>query len=71
MAVAVIPGVGIGAIRVAAVVPAVVIVLFLGPLWLVGLVCADGRRAYVEAVSARALLAVEMLLGSSNGVRSR
>jgi len=45
------PGTGSATVRVAAVVPAVLLVLFIGLLWLLGLVCSADRRRYITNLS--------------------
>jgi hypothetical protein len=55
-------GIGTSAIRVAAVVPAVLLVLFAGILWLLGLPCGKDRRAYVITLSKQAMDTVGTLL---------
>lgn len=67
----VVPGFGPGVARAAAVVPVVLIVVFLGMLWLVGLALGDKRRAYVEVISGQGMRVVEVFLDGSPGKRSR
>jgi hypothetical protein len=55
------PGVGHALVRVAAVVPVVLIVLFIGLLWLLGLVCRSAGRLYVLELSHHAVRAIETL----------
>ncbi len=56
------PGSGAAMLRVAAVVPAVLIVLFTGVLWLLGLVCNGDRRRYVTELSNQAMGVVGQIL---------
>lgn len=56
------PGVGPAMTRVAAVVPVILLVLFTGLLWLLGLVCGDDRRRYVTDLSQQAMEAIGVLL---------
>jgi putative Mn2+ efflux pump MntP len=56
------PGVGLAAVRVATVVPVVLIVLFTGLLWLLGLMCGPQRRLYVTHISQQAIGAIGVLL---------
>jgi hypothetical protein len=67
----VMPGFGPGIARAAAVVPVVLIVVFLGMLWLAGLALGDKRRAYVEVISEQGMRVVEVFLGGSPGKRGR
>jgi hypothetical protein len=53
---------GPAAVRVAAVVPAVLLVVFIGLLWLLGLMCGQDRRRYVTNLSRQAMATVGMLL---------
>lgn len=58
-----VPGLGgPAAVRVAAILPAVLIILFIGLLWLLGLVCGQARRRYVTNLSQQAMTAVGVLL---------
>lgn len=57
-----IPGVGHSLVRAATVVPVILLVLFLGLLWLIGLFCGKERRAYVTKLSSQAMTAVESYL---------
>jgi hypothetical protein len=56
------PGPGTAVVRAAAVVPAVLLVLFTGLLWLLGLLCGSERRKYVMNLSQQAMGAVGLLL---------
>jgi hypothetical protein len=64
-------GIGTSAIRAAAVIPAVLLVLFAGLLWLLGLPCGKDRRAYVITLSQQAMDAVGMLLHGPPGTRAQ
>jgi hypothetical protein len=66
----VLPGFGPGVVRAAALVPATLIILFVGVLWLLGLACDERRRSYVEAVSEQAMQAVEVLMGAPAAART-
>lgn len=55
------PGVGHAVVRVAAVVPVVLIVLFIGLLWLLGLVCRDKGKSYVLELTEHAVKAIKTL----------
>lgn len=57
-----ISGAGHTLVRAAAVVPVILLVLFLGLLWLIGLSCGKERRAYVTKLSCQAMAAVESFL---------
>jgi len=58
-----VPGpVGPAAVRVAAVVPVILLVLFIGLLWLLGLMCGRDRRRYVTNLSQQAMAAIGVLL---------
>jgi hypothetical protein len=58
--------IGPAAGRVAAVIPVTLLVLFLGTLWLLGLVCGKGGRQYVTKISEQAMRAASaMLQGAS------
>ena len=48
--------------RVAAVIPVVLLVLFTGLLWLLGLMCGRERRRYVTDLSLQAMNAIGVLL---------
>ena len=61
------PGGGRAAARLAAAVPAVLIVLFVGLLWLAGLFCGDKRRKYVTDVSKWALEALKGFFSDGPG----
>jgi hypothetical protein len=54
-----------GLVRFALVIPALLLVIFLGLLWLLGLACGSARRKYVTTLSAQALKVIGALLGSS------
>jgi hypothetical protein len=56
------PGLGPALVRVAAVVPVVLLVLFTGLLWLLGLLCGRERRRYVTDLSRQAMEAIAALL---------
>ena len=56
------PGAGPAVLRVAAVVPVVLLVLFTGLLWLLGLMCGRERRRYVTGLSQQAMRAIGPLL---------
>jgi hypothetical protein len=56
------PGLGPAIVRVAAVIPVVLLVLFIGLLWLLGLICGWERRRYVTNLSQQAMSAVGALL---------
>jgi hypothetical protein len=60
-----IPGVGHSLVRTAAVVPVIMLVLFLGLLWLIGLFCGKERRAYVMKLSSQAMTAIGSFLHGS------
>jgi fumarate reductase subunit D len=59
------PGAGSVMTRAAAVVPVVLIVLFTGLLWLLGLMCGRDRRRYVTDLSQQAMGAIGVLLHGS------
>jgi hypothetical protein len=48
--------------RVAAVIPVIMLVLFMGLLWLLGLMCGRERRLYVTNLSQQAMEAIGALL---------
>ena len=48
--------------RVAAVIPVILLVLFMGLLWLLGLMCGRERRRYVTNLSQQAMEAIGALL---------
>jgi hypothetical protein len=52
------PSVGPAMMRVAAVIPVVLLVLFTGLLWLLGLVCGRERRRYVTNLSQQTMGAI-------------
>jgi hypothetical protein len=62
------PGMGPAMVRVAAVVPVVLLVLFTGVLWLLGLMCGRERRRYVIILSQQAMSAAGVLLHGSSAV---
>ena len=57
-----VPGVEAAAIRVAAVIPAMLLILFSGLLWLLGLPCDAERRSYVLKASQQAMTTAGILL---------
>jgi hypothetical protein len=59
--------VGTSTSRAIAVIPATLLILFIGLLWLLGLFCGNERRSYVIAVSQQAMDAVGILLRGSPG----
>ena len=59
---AMILGAGPAMVRVAAVVPVVLLVLFTGLLWLLGLICGGERRRYVTNLTQLAMGAVDAWL---------
>ena len=56
------PGAGSAMMRAAAVVPVVLLVLFTGLLWLLGLMCGRERRRYVTDLSQQAMGAIGTLM---------
>lgn len=56
------PGAGPAMMRAVAVIPVVLIVLFTGLLWLLGLMCGRDRRRYVTDLSRQAMAAIGVLL---------
>jgi hypothetical protein len=62
------PGVGSAVMRVAAVIPVVLLVLFTGLLWLLGLLCGLERRRYITGVSRQAMGAIGALLHGPTGL---
>jgi hypothetical protein len=58
-----IPGGGRAVARLAAAVPVVLIVLFVGLLWVIGLFCSEKRRKYVTRISAQGLQTVQGFFG--------
>jgi hypothetical protein len=58
-------GAGPATMRVAAVVPVTLLVLFTGLLWLLGLMCGSERRCYVTELSQQAMEAVSVWLRGS------
>jgi hypothetical protein len=54
--------------RVAAVVPVVLLVLFTGLLWLLGLLCGRERRRYITNLSKQAMGAMGALLHGPTAV---
>jgi len=63
--------IGTSATRTAAVIPAVIIVVFAGVLWLLGLLCGSDRRNYVIVLSQQAMDTVGMLLRGTPNSRAR
>jgi hypothetical protein len=61
--------IGVSTTRAAAVIPAALLVLFAGLLWLLGLLCGRERRSYVITVSQQAMDVVGMLLLGTPGTR--
>jgi hypothetical protein len=55
-------GVGPSLGQVAAVVPASILMIFVGVLWLIALPCDESRRDYVEKISGQAMQAVAAML---------
>ncbi len=51
--------------RVVAVIPATLLIIFIGLLWLLGLLCDKERRGYVITLSQYAMEAVGILLRGS------
>jgi fumarate reductase subunit D len=51
--------------RVAVIIPVVLLVLFTGLLWLLGLMCGRERRRYVTDFSRQAMTAIGVLLHGS------
>jgi hypothetical protein len=49
-------------VRAIAVVPAVLLILFVGPLLILGLACGSDRRRYVVEVSQQAMVVIGMLM---------
>ena len=58
---AMLSGMGPSVARAAAVVPASLLILFVGLLWLLGLACDEGRRGYVATISGQAMQTVQKL----------
>jgi hypothetical protein len=56
------PGVGPTMVRVAAVIPVVLLVLFTGLLWVLGLLCDRERRRYVTDLSQQAIGVIGAML---------
>jgi hypothetical protein len=56
------PESGLAAARIAAVIPVVLLVLFMGLLWLLGLMCGRERRRYVTNLSQQVMGTVGTLL---------
>jgi hypothetical protein len=61
------PAVGRAVAQLAAVIPAVLLVLLVGLLCLIGLFCDDKRRKYVTGISERALQTVQVIFGDGPG----
>jgi fumarate reductase subunit D len=59
---AVSPAVSFSIARLAAAVPAAILVLFIGLLWLLGLLCGKERRKYITTLSRQAMGALAALL---------
>jgi hypothetical protein len=59
------PGIGPAVVRAVVVVPVVLLVLFTGVLWLLGLMCGRERRRYVITLSQQAMNAAGVLLHGS------
>ena len=57
-------------VRVAAVVPVILVLLFIGPMWLLGLVLSKGRRQYVVEITDRVLQTVEVMIQGYDQRRS-
>jgi len=57
-----VPGLGGSIVRAAAVVPIVILVMFVGLLWLMGLFCSKERRGYVVRISSQAMRTLSPLL---------
>ena len=53
---------GPAAARVAAVVPVTLLMLFIGLLWLLGLLCGKDGREYVTKISSQAMRAATVML---------
>jgi hypothetical protein len=53
--------------RAAVAIPASLLMLFVGLLWLLGLACGDKRRVYVTTISEQAMIAVSAMLCGSTG----
>ena len=68
---AMVPGPSASIVRAAAVVPIVVLVLFVGLLWLMGLFCSKERRGYVVRISSQAMRTLSPLLHGNPGSESR
>ncbi len=56
------PGVGSAMLRIAAVIPVILLVLFMGLLWLLGFFAGRDRRRYVTTLSRHVMAAVGTLL---------
>ena len=56
------PGAGSAMMRIAAVIPVVLLVLFTGLLWLLGLICDRERRRYVADLTRQAMGVIGVLL---------
>jgi hypothetical protein len=57
-----VPGLGASVVRAIAVVPVVILVLFVGLLWLMGLFCSKERRGYVVRISSQVVHTLAPLL---------
>lgn len=64
------PGAAHALVRVAAVIPAVLLVLFIGLLWLLGLPCDRERHRYVTDLSQQAMKLVIALNGGSTPLKA-
>ena len=64
------PGVGSAIVRAAAVIPVLLLVLFTGLLWLLGLMCGRERRRYVMNLSRQVMGVISELLHGPGKVRT-
>jgi hypothetical protein len=62
--------VGTSISRAAAIIPATLLIVFIGLLWLLGLLCDKDRRNYVVTLSQQAMDAVGILVRGSPSARS-
>ncbi len=60
------PAAGQGLLRFAAMIPVLLLILFVGILWLLGLACGPARRRYVTTLSAQAMTVVGRLIHASS-----
>lgn len=60
--------IGSQAIRLAVVIPATLLVVFVGLLWLLGLPCDTERREYVTEISDQAMRAASNLLHADRAI---